>query len=128
MEAQGERLIKLHIGDSYAPPPYDLPVDESKMMAALAALESEAGGLDEDDPRQAARFMRRFADATGLPVGGAMEEAMRRMEAGEDPDEIEADLGDRLDEEDPFESPAGALKQLRRLTREPDRDPEIYDL
>lgn len=26
MEAQGDRLVKLHIGDSYAPPPYGLPV------------------------------------------------------------------------------------------------------
>ena len=27
MAAQGENLVKLHIGDSYALPPYPLPVD-----------------------------------------------------------------------------------------------------
>jgi len=27
MEAMGERLVRLHIGDSYAPPPYPIPVD-----------------------------------------------------------------------------------------------------
>jgi N-succinyldiaminopimelate aminotransferase len=29
MEEQGERLVKLHIGDSYAPPPYPLPIDDA---------------------------------------------------------------------------------------------------
>lgn len=28
LEAQGDNLVKLHIGDSYAPPPYDLPFEK----------------------------------------------------------------------------------------------------
>jgi N-succinyldiaminopimelate aminotransferase len=33
MAAQGENLVALHIGDSYAPPPYPLPVDASFFQA-----------------------------------------------------------------------------------------------
>jgi N-succinyldiaminopimelate aminotransferase len=33
MAAQGARLVGLHIGDSYAPPPYPLPVDAAFMRA-----------------------------------------------------------------------------------------------
>ena len=33
MAAQGENLVALHIGDSYAPPPYPLPVDASFFKA-----------------------------------------------------------------------------------------------
>jgi len=106
----------------------DLPIDEGKMMSALAALEGEASGINEDDPRQAAQLMRKFAGMTGMPLGGAMEEALSRMEAGEDPESVEADLGERLDQEDPFQSPSKAMQALRRLRREPNRDPRLYDL
>ena len=106
----------------------DLPIDEEKMMGALASLESQAGNINEDDPRQAAQFMRQFASMSGMPMGGAMEEAISRMEAGEDPDSVEEDLGDRLEEEDPFQSPAKAMRALRRLRKGPTRDSTLYDL
>ena len=69
-------------------------MDEDRLERAMASLASEAEGLDEDDPKQAARFMRRLYDAAGLEAGAGMEEALRRMEAGEDPDEIEQEPGD----------------------------------
>ena len=59
--------------------------DESKMEKAMEMLASEAGGIDENDPRQAARLMRKLTDATGLSLGEKMEEALARMEKGEDP-------------------------------------------
>ena len=81
----------------------DMPdIDESRMERAMQALAAEAEGMNEDDPRQAAQMMRKLYEATGLPLGGGMEEAIRRMEAGEDPDQIEAELGDILEGEDPF--------------------------
>ena len=82
----------------------DLPpgFDEAKMEQAMEALAQEAEGANEDDPRQMARMMRKLYDTTGLPLGPGMEEAMRRMESGEDPDKIEEELGDALDQEDPF--------------------------
>lgn len=83
----------------------ELPIDESKMESALMSLAGEAENLNEDDPRQAAQLMRKFSNMTGLEFTGKMEEALNRMESGEDPDAIEQEMGDALEEEDPFVLP-----------------------
>ncbi|MCF8108799.1 MAG: zinc ribbon domain-containing protein [Desulfohalobiaceae bacterium] len=104
----------------------DLPdIDESKMERALQMMEQETGRLDEDDPKQAARLMKKLCDSAGLDMGPGMEEAMRRLESGEDPDQIEAELGDVLENEDPFfASKKGGLSRLKA----PGKDDTIYDL
>jgi len=78
------------------------PIDEAKMEKAMGMLAREAENVNEDDPRQAAMLMRKLSDATGLTMGSAMEEALSRMERGEDPDKIEEEMGDLLEEEEPF--------------------------
>jgi hypothetical protein len=95
--------------------------------------------IDENDPRQGARLMRKLFSATGMPVGGGMEEALRRMEAGEDPEKIEEEMGDVF-EEDPFggllggegaeAGPDEGKKNLGRLRRmlPPAHDPGLYEL
>jgi putative FmdB family regulatory protein len=104
----------------------DLPIDEAKMEKAMGLLAQEAEGINEDDPRQAANLMRKFTEATGASLGPGMEEALRRMEAGEDPDQIEAELGDLIEEEEPFvfgEKRGGPVKRTK-----PRRDETLYDL
>jgi len=78
------------------------PIDESKMEQAMEMLAREADRINEDDPRQAAQLMRKFSEATGLNMGPGMEEALSRMERGEDPEQVEAELGDVLESEEPF--------------------------
>lgn len=78
------------------------PIDEAKMEKAMAMLAREAGGLKEDDPRQAANLMRKLSDAAGLRMGAGMEEALSRLERGDDPEQIEEEMGDILSGEDPF--------------------------
>lgn len=82
-----------------------LDIDESKMERAMDALAREADSLTEEDPRQAATLMRKFSSMTGMELGAGMQEALNRLEAGESPDAIEAELGDRLEKEDPFTLP-----------------------
>ena len=105
-------------------------LDEQQLERALATLEREAGGLDEEDPRQAAALMRRLSEIAGLPLGAPMEEALRRMEAGEDPESVEEELGDALD--DPFDAPSGRprrrLAELVRRRLPPRVDPKLYEL
>jgi putative FmdB family regulatory protein len=96
-------------------------VDEERMMRAMASMAGEMEHLDDADPRQAAHLMRRLFDASGLKLGGSMAEAIRRMEAGEDPEEIDAELGDALAQEDPLAAlttGTGGLDALRNLRRE----------
>ena len=109
----------------------DLPegLDEARMEQALAEMAGEAENINEDDPRQMARMMRKLYDATGLPLGDGMEEAMRRMEAGEDPDAIEAEMGDLLDNDDILFGPGkSGLKGMTRRLRPPEVDKKLYDL
>ena len=65
-------------------------LDEEKMEQAMMALAGEMEGVNEDDPRAMAHFMRKFSALTGMELGEEAQEAMRRLEAGEDPEQIEA--------------------------------------
>ncbi len=65
-------------------------LDEAKMESAFESLMSDAEHVNEDDPRQMASLMRKFTSKTGIQFGDAMEEAISRMEAGEDPDQVYA--------------------------------------
>ena len=106
----------------------DLPIDEARMEKAMHMLAGEAENINEDDPRQAANLMRKLTDITGLELGPGMQEALQRMEGGEDPDQIEAEMGNLLEEEEPFilpEKKAGAGKARRPA---PSRDDTLYDL
>lgn len=105
----------------------DLPVDESRLERAMEALAGEAEHINEDDPRQAADLMRKFSDMTGMELGEGMQEALSRMEAGEDPDAIEAELGDAIDAEDPFTARGSKVKSRRRR-RPPGRDETLYEM
>jgi putative FmdB family regulatory protein len=108
-------------------------LDETKLMNAFASMAGELENLDQDDPKKAAQTMRKLFEATGLKLGDGMAEAIRRMEAGEDPDQIDAELGDVLDQENPFGESGGgrtadALRQLRRDLLPAARDDTWYPL
>lgn len=101
--------------------------DDAAMMGAFEELAGQAEGLDEDDPRGAARLMRKLADRAGVDYGETMEEALRRMEAGEDPDSIEADLGAAMEaEEEPFD--LRGRRRGRRPAAPPQRDQALYEM
>ena len=107
----------------------DLPLpdlDESKMERAMNVLAAEAAHLDENDPKQAAQLMRKLTDMTGLDLGDGMEEALSRMERGEDPEAIESEMGDLLEGDEPF---AFGKKPVKgRKKRLPRVDETLYDL
>jgi putative FmdB family regulatory protein len=117
------------------------PEDEARLARVMESMAGEMEGLDENDPRQGARFMRRMFEAAGLPVQEGMEEALRRMEAGEDPEKIEAEMGDTLGEGPfgagdadgeapaPEKGPSGhGLSGLRRRVLPPSVDPELHEM
>ena len=66
---------------------------------------------------------------TGMELGSGMEEAIRRMEAGEDPDRIEAEMGDILEEEDPFGGkPLKGGREMAKKHLPPAVDETLYEL
>jgi hypothetical protein len=112
-------------------------MDDARLEKMMSGLAEEAEGLDENDPRQAARFMRRLYEGAGMPVESGVEEALRRMEAGEDPDKIEEEMGDVFGEgplgdesgepKDPKE-PRQRLSRLRQRALPPTVDPDLYEM
>jgi putative FmdB family regulatory protein len=121
-------------GLSGAAEPGDTPdVDDPRMERLMNEMAREAEHLDEEDPRQMARLMRKLFDSTGMPLGAPMEEAIRRMEAGEDPDKIEEEMGGLLEAEDgsltaETNGGGGRLKALRRKFMPPRVDETLYEL
>lgn len=111
--------------------------DDTAMEAAMAELEQEMAGMDEEnpDPRQMGRLLRRMSEVTGEPLDGQMEEMARKLEEGMDPEELEAALDDgefpeAEDGEGPeADGPASRRKWLRwiRGAKEPRRDPGLYE-
>lgn len=89
-KAKGGRAETSAGGDAAAPP------EDPRLELAMERLMSDAEGIDENNPRQLGCLMRRMGDLTGEPFDPGMECAIRRLEAGEDPEKIEADMGEVL--------------------------------
>lgn len=86
------------------------PLSDPRNAAEMERLMAGAEHLDDDNPRELGRFMRRMSELSGEPIGPEMHEALRRLEAGEDPDRIEDDMGDLIGELPPDgtrDGPAG---------------------
>jgi putative FmdB family regulatory protein len=71
--------------------------DDPRVARAMNEMERDMASLDENNPKHMAHMMRKMKDI--MPAGSIPKEldvAINRLEAGEDPDKIEADMGDVL--------------------------------
>jgi hypothetical protein len=67
------------------------------MEKAMMEMERDMEHLDENNPKHMAHMMRKMKDI--MPPGTVPKEldiAIKRLEAGEDPEKIEQDMGDVL--------------------------------
>ena len=72
-------------------PDFDDPRVEAKMMDLMSRMES----MDENDGRSMGRMMRELTAITGEGSDDpAMQEAIRRLESGEDPEKVEQIVAD----------------------------------
>lgn len=116
------------------------PAEDARMEAAMGAMEREFSSVDENDPKAMARMMRKMSELTGEKIDGEMEEVVRKLEEGADPDSLEDQLGGDASgpPEDPYgEGTAGGPPptpepreprhrfKVRRPS--PRRDPKLYD-
>lgn len=104
-------------------------IDEAKLEKVLMGMAGEIDGMNENDPRQMARLMRKLSDATGMNLGSGFEEAIRRLEAGEAPEKIEAEMGDAF-ADDNMENifHKGGIKGLRQKYTPPAHDDTLHPL
>jgi len=81
--------------DAGGPPMPDF--DDPRVERAMMEMERDMEHMDENNPRHMAIMMRKMKDL--MPPGSMPKEmdiAIKRLEAGEDPEKIEADMGDVL--------------------------------
>ena len=104
--------------------------DDDRLEEAMMSMAEELEGLDQDDPQQAAKVMRKVLDQSGIKLGDRVEEAIGRLEAGDDPDEVEANLDNSFDGDADLISakPRSMLVAIRRRYLPPKTDPVLYDL
>ena len=72
-------------------------MDDPRVTRAMAEMERDMAHMDENNPKHMAQIMRKMKDI--LPAGSMPKEldiAIKRLEAGEDPEKIEEDMGDVL--------------------------------
>jgi putative FmdB family regulatory protein len=129
LERKPSRFATLkHRGDAPDEDPF-AGLDESRLEGAMNSLMGEMAHVNEEDPRAMGQFMRRFSKLTGLELGGRMEDLVARMEAGEDPEaleaEIEGEMGDGGEGES-FEDFFKLKTALVERKRTPRVDDELY--
>lgn len=101
--------------------------DDPRMEAAFSQLEREMESIDENDPRAMGRMMRRMSELTGEKLDGEMEEMVRKLEEGEDPEKLEEQFGDMMGEGG-LEDEMGGMGGFGGGRRgAPSRDPHLYD-
>jgi len=81
-------------GDTDGPMP---DFDDPKIQRAMGELERDMEHMDENNPKHMAHMMQKMKEV--MPPGTLpkeMDVAIRRLEAGEDPEKIEEDMGELL--------------------------------
>ena len=103
-------------------------MDDPRMEAAFSQLEREMESIDENDPRAMGRMMRRMSELTGEKLDGEMEEMVRKLEEGEDPEKLEEQFGDVMGEGDTGDGMGmGGMGGFGGGRAAPSRDPHLYD-
>ncbi len=100
-------------------------IEENRLEKAIGYLAEKADKINEGDSREAADLMRKFSDMTGVNLGEKMSDALDRLEAGDDPDQIEADMGD-IDGEELFSINRRTGEPVKKNS--PLRDDTLYEL
>ena len=109
-------------------------LSESQSAQFKHEMEKAMSGMDDEnpDPRQMGAMMRKMCEMTGEKMDGVMEEVVRKLEEGEDPERLEENLGCSMEEVDadndtgePKEAvPSSKKKQRLTLIR----DPKLYEM
>lgn len=135
-KSEAESAATGHHGAGMEGPSGD-PAEDARMEAAMGAMEREFSSVDENDPRAMGRMMRRMSELTGEKIDGEMEEVVRKLEEGADPESLEehfggegegGGMGDLDCEGAPVKNPKEPRTRLKAVRRAaPTRDPKLYD-
>lgn len=132
--ARMERVLSRFAVTGHAEEKSDAAPDptDPRMERVMAEMEREMRGMDESnpDPRAIGRMMRKMTEATGQAMPGEMEQMIRRLEAGEDPEKLEEEFGGAFDAMDlPNRDATDTTASAKKFKpRRPSRDPALYEM
>ncbi|MBT3468507.1 MAG: hypothetical protein HOD72_09255 [Opitutae bacterium] len=77
-------------------------LDDPRVASLMKEMEGAVEGMDEDnpDPRVMGNLMRKMGDAMGETFDPQMEEVVRKLEEGQNPETIEEQMDDFLGDEE----------------------------
>ena len=132
-DAKMERMLSRFAVTGQASEKSDAPQDaaDPRMERVMAEMEREMAGLDESnpDPKSLGRMMRKMTEATGQAMPKEMEQMIRRLESGEDPEKLEEEFGDAFEGIDlPGEEKPEDTGAPRHKVGRPVRDPALYEM
>jgi putative FmdB family regulatory protein len=106
----------------------------ARMDQVMAQMGDRMQALEDEDadPREAVKVMKELATAGGVTFNSEVQEAMARIESGEDPEKIDETFSEVFETDNPFADGedgvhTGTSVAWRRL-RGPRREPKWYDL
>jgi len=109
-------------------------MSEKQASHVMQELEKNLGGMDDEnpDPRQMGKMMRKMCELTGEKMDGMMEEVVRKLEEGANPEELEEKMGGQIEEMESEDSGADVSedkgKRLRSRNLPVTRDPVLYEM
>ena len=108
-------------------------LSDAQSSSVMKEMENAISGMDEEnpDPRQMGSLMRKMCEMTGEKMDGVMEEVVRKLEEGSNPEELEARMGDVMDDSveslDTKESASSGTIKKRNSRLALTRDPKLYE-
>ena len=105
---------------------------DPRMERVMADMERDMAGMDENnpDPRALGHMMRKMTEATGQKMPAEMEQMIRRLEAGENPEKLEEEFGDafeNMDFPDGGEGEAVGDSASKSRRKKAERDPALHE-
>ena len=71
--------------------------------------------VKEDDPQQMVSILRKLSKTLGVKMNDRVEDAMLKMEAGGDPEEVASEIAEELNPESFFEEKKPTGKQGEKI-------------
>jgi putative FmdB family regulatory protein len=101
-------------------------LDSPRMDKFMREMERDMSHLDENNPKHMAHMMRKMQESMPADMmPKEMNEAIRRLESGEDPEKIEEDMGEVFDQL-MGDEPGGPMSSAPQAPYT--RDPGLYDM
>lgn len=107
----------------------DFNVNDERIASAINELGTKIERMDDTNTEKAAKLIQEFSQKSGIKFSKDVNEALNRMAAGDDGDDVAASFDEALSSENPFDTTIapGTLSTKKRETPFT-KDPTLYEM